>query len=111
MAVAMSWIVVSSIWNTTRITVEPGRLVVRHGPIAIVPSRELACRDIDELYCKQIELAGNQGPPQSFALVARLRNDAEVILMAHLREPEPCMYAAEQISAYLERTSKDHGRG
>ena len=103
LAVVMSWVTVNSIWNRVKITVEPARIVVYHGPFSMFPNREVARSEIDELYCKRIEVEGNERAPQQFALVARLRDRAEVLIMAFVHE-EPCMFAAEQITAYLERT-------
>jgi hypothetical protein len=108
--VMVSYPLVASIWNSTTVTVDAERLVACHGPISFVANREIARRDFAELYCKKTELSGNKSPSHSFALVARLRSGTEVEIMGHLGDPEPCLFAAQQISAYLKRTATEHER-
>lgn len=98
LAVMVSWVVAMSVWNRTTITVDGERLLVRHGRFSISPTRQISRRDLDEVYSRGVTDA------QLYALFARLRSGDEVAIMAYLVEPQLCQIAAEQITAYLERT-------
>jgi hypothetical protein len=105
LAVTVSWVVVLSMWNKTTIMIDGERLVVRDSPIPIFSNREISRRELEAVYCKTM----TEELTQLYSLVARLRSGAEVTILAYLGEPEPCLFAAEEISAYLERTAIDRG--
>ena len=94
-------------WNTTTITIDAERLAVRHAPISMLGNREILRSDLAGVHHKTIGSDDDDWSGGWSFLVARLHSGKEVRIMAPGGEIDYALvqYAAEQLSAYLERTT------
>ncbi len=72
--VGLTYFTIASIFNTTRVSTENGRLRVHHGPLPWKGSLELEGSDVEQLYCQQNLQAGKNGARYRHEVWAVLRD-------------------------------------
>ncbi len=93
--------VVCSLVNSTSIVVSQGKLNVSHGPVYFPGSLSLDTRDINQIYVAATTPATAESPQPPVALKARLRDNREISLVAHLPDPQAAVYLEQTLERYL----------
>jgi hypothetical protein len=75
--------------NRTRIAVEAGQLVVRHGPLPWKGNRALEANNLDQLFCE--ENVSSKGA-RTYSLNARMKSGEKVVLLKSLPEADQALY-------------------
>jgi hypothetical protein len=75
--------------NRTRIAVEGGQLVIRHGPLPWKGNRALEANDLDQLFCE--ENVSSKGA-RTYSLSARTKSGEKVVLLKSLPEADQALY-------------------
>lgn len=99
--IGLTYFVIASLLNTTRITVGPRALEVRHGPLPWRGNAVYERSQVEQLFCKRKERRGKNGPHVSYELWLALRNTRAVKLVSNGLEEEQVLYLEQRIESAL----------
>jgi len=99
--VGLTYFVIASLLNTTRITVAPRAVEVRHGPIPWRGNAVFERSQVEQLFCKRKEKHGEHGPHVTYELWLALRGPRAVKLVANGLEEEQVLYLEQRIESAL----------
>lgn len=99
--VGLTYFVIASLLNTTRITVAPRALEVRHGPIPWRGNAVFERSHVEQLFCKRKEKRGKHGPYMTYELWLSLRGPRAVRLVSNGLEEEQVLYLEQRIESAL----------
>ncbi len=88
--IGLTYFVFASLLNTTRITVGPRALEVRHGPLPWRGNAVYERSQIEQLFCKRKERRGKNGAHVSYELRLALRDARAVKLVSNGLEESRC---------------------
>jgi len=99
--IGLTYCVIASLLNTTRITVAPRALEVRHGPIPWRGNAVFERSQVEQLFCKRKETRGKHGPHVTYELWLSLRGPRAVKLVSNGLEEEQVLYLEQRIESVL----------
>ena len=89
---AITYVVVASFLNRTRIEVAPDGLTIRHGPVPWRGNRTIAPFDLEQLYTKERIHRGKRGTWNTYELWARVRGDPDAKLLSGLEDRDQALF-------------------
>lgn len=99
--IGVTYFAIACLLNRTEIRLTAEQLTVRHGPLPWLGNRELACEDLDQLYCVKRVRHSEHGHSTSYTLNALLHDGRKVSLVRGLPEIEEGAFLEEQIETRL----------
>jgi hypothetical protein len=87
--------------NTTRITVNQGRIAVRHGPLPWIGQRDLDASDVKQLYSKEKISRGRNSTTTTYEVHAVTHTGKNVKLLSGLESSEQALYIEQEIERYF----------
>lgn len=96
--------VLSVIFNTTYITANQREISVEHRPLRLpfYPNRNLASRDIKQVFVEKYVASKSNGRPNyAFAVEAVLKDGNRIKLLKGLKTPEQGLYIEQEIERFL----------
>ena len=104
--VGLTYFVIASLLNTTRITVAARALEVRHGPMPWRGNAVFERAQIEQLFCKRKETRGKNGPHVTYELWISLRGPRALKLVSNGLEEEQVLYLEQRIESALGLTDR-----
>jgi len=102
----LTYYTIAGFINTTTITVDRGRLIIRHFPLPWLYGGAIATNEIDQIYCKE-SVQTNKGTAwYRYAVSVLLKNGRERKLIANLDAPEEALYLEAEIEKFLGITDR-----
>jgi hypothetical protein len=99
--VGLSYFTLAGLLNTTRIVIDSGSLVLRHGPIPWKQPEPALVDDIDQIYVTQT--ANNSDDGRSFGYTLNLldRNGNRIELVKRLTDSDKALCVADRLRRHL----------
>lgn len=97
----LTYLVICSFVNTTKVLVESGRLSVRHGPLPWPGNVELDTYNLDQLYCRQHIRHSRNGVSESYQVHAITKDQRKIKLISGLSDPEQALFLEQKIEQHL----------
>ena len=87
--------------NRTRITVDQGRISVRHGPLPWLGNKDLDGSTMKQLYSKEKISRGRNSTSVTYEVHAITTNGRNEKLLSGLETSEQALYIEQEIERYL----------
>lgn len=104
--VGMVYTTIAGFLNTTTITVDRGRLSVRHAPVPWKGNRELAASSLEQLYCQEHVSNGRNGTTVTYSVQAIDKAGRKVKLVSGLSDRDQALFIEQQVEGYLGITDR-----
>ena len=99
--IGLTYFTLCGFLNRTIITVDGGRLTVRHTPLPWPGNRSLDTADVKQLYCRRRIRNGRNGSSETYDLHLITSNNAKIKLASGLEDPEQALFLEQRIEQYL----------
>jgi hypothetical protein len=99
--IALIYYVLTGYLNETRVTIESGRLTVRHGPLPYWGNKDLVVSDIMQLYTKHNFSTWRQNWAGHYELHAVTGKNRHEKLLSGLDNPDYATFIEQEIEDYL----------
>lgn len=96
--IAILYVAIAFLANTTTVAIASGQIAVSHGPVPWPGSRTLHTTEIRQLFC--CERRGRKGG-RSYDVMARLTSDREVSLLSGLADEREARFLEQRIEERL----------
>lgn len=97
----ITYITVAGFLNRTRVQVSRDQLVIRHGPLPWPGNKELAGRQLTQLFGEEVIRRGKNGVTVTYDLVAVNRESRKVKLLTGLTERDQVLYLEQALERRL----------
>ena|GEM_PF-1335017 len=87
--------------NETTVTVQHGKLSIRHAPLPWWGNRTLPIEDLEQLFCKKNLTHSKDGKTGFYELHAILRNGQQITLLQYHEEPEKVLFIEQLLEEHL----------
>lgn len=96
--VFITYTMLAGFLNKTRIAIESGNLVIRHGPLPWPGNRTIPTDDLAQLFCD--EQVGSKGP-RSYSLNAMTKSSDKLVLLKGLPDADQALYLEQLLEQRL----------
>jgi predicted Zn finger-like uncharacterized protein len=103
--ICLAYFVLTSLINTSYITVNEYRLHIEHKPLPLpfYPDRDIPIQDIDQVFIEKYVASKTNGRPNyAYAVVVELKDRKRVKVIKGLHHPNQALYIEQEIEAFLE---------
>ncbi len=97
----MGYTGLAMVLNTSTVRVEGQSVTIRHGPLPLRFGAELACPEIEQVYCCRKLTHHENSTRESFQVIALMRSGASRKLLADLDQAEQAIFVEQQIETFL----------
>jgi len=97
--------IITTILNTTFVTVDSRHLFIEHRPLRFpfYPNRDIPVDDIDQIYVdKYVKSTTNGRPDYAFAVEAILKNKEHVRIVKGIQHPDQALYIEQEVEHFLQ---------
>ena len=106
--VGLTYVMVCTFVNSTRVSCEGGLLTVKHGPLPIRFKVELATAEVSQLFStEKITRNKNGSEMRSYELKALTRGGKKVVLLNGLDDPRQALWLEQRLEKLLRITDVD----
>ena len=88
-------------FNRTDIRINASQLMVRHGPLPMWGNRTLDRGQIEQIYVREFKSGARNRVRFTYRVQAVLRDQADVVLVDNLDDPNEGFYIEQQVERYL----------
>lgn len=99
--VAVAYIAVAGLVNSTLVRVGMGEIEVSHSPLPWFGKRHLETTGIAQLYSKQVSHSSRQRTSQTYEVHLATRDGRQVKLLSGLESSEQALFLEQEIERYL----------
>ena len=99
--VGMTYFVLCSFVNRTRIKVSMGQLTVRHGPLPWPGNYTMNSADVEQVYCQSKFHNGKNGGRFTYEVHAVLLDGTKQKLVSGLDDPDQAIFIEQQLEDHL----------
>lgn len=99
--VGLTYFTIASLFNTTRIEVGRGELVVGHGPVPWAGGKRLNASEVDQLFCKEKVSRGKNGVSFTYEVWAAMKDGSSAKLIAAGMETDQALFIEQRLEKAL----------
>ncbi|HOA74013.1 MAG TPA: hypothetical protein PL151_07815 [Phycisphaerae bacterium] len=107
--IGLTYLCLASLFNKTRIRVAGGELSVRHGPIPWRGRVRLATADIEQIFCTEKVVSGENRQSSTYRVNAMLTDGRKIELLSGLPEADQALYIEQMLEDHLGITDRPVG--
>lgn len=100
--VGLTYFIIASFVNTTRVSADGESVRVAHGPLPWPGNKELFAHDIEQLFVKEKVSHGKHGASFSYEVHAILTSGTSEKFLTGLKEAEQALFIEQQLEKYLD---------